>query len=250
MVGSWIGSALEGADEWALIGGPPCQAYSVVGRSRRTREALVDFEKDEKHFLYRVYLRIIRQFRPSVFVMENVKGMLSSRHGGSRIFDRILADLSVPADGLSYRIRSFVVPGEGDSLKPMDFVIESERFGVPQSRHRVILFGIRSDLAEITPELREKPHRFVIRPSQNPVTVAQVLNDLPPLRSRLSRETDSANAWLWAVREATRSLAGWKSVAKERAGMPPRCCTCGFRYGPCFVSLSFSLAVHCLRRAA
>lgn len=77
-----------------------------MGRSRRTREALVDFEKDEKHFLYREYLRIIQQFRPFVFVMENVKGMLSSKHGGTRIFDRILADLSVPADGLSYRIHA------------------------------------------------------------------------------------------------------------------------------------------------
>ncbi len=215
-VDGWIESALEGADEWVLIGGPPCQAYSIVGRSRRTREALVDFEKDEKHFLYREYLRIIQQFRPSVFVMENVKGMLSSRHGGTRIFDRILSDLSAPADGLSYQIRSFVVPGEGDTLKPMDFVIESERFGVPQSRHRVILFGIRSDLAGKTPELREKPHRFVIQPSQNLVTVAQVLNDLPPLRSHLSREPDSTDAWLSAVREAARSLSGWKCVGRAQ----------------------------------
>jgi DNA (cytosine-5)-methyltransferase 1 len=215
-VDRWIESALDGADEWVLIGGPPCQAYSVVGRSRRTKQALVDFEKDEKHFLYKEYLRIIQQFRPSVFVMENVKGMLSSRHGGSLIFDRILSDLSVPADGLSYQIRSFVVPGESDTLKPMDFVIESEQFGVPQSRHRVILFGIRSDLANRTPELKEKPHRFVLQPSEKLVTVAQVLNDLPPLRSRLSREPDSPDAWLSAVREAARSLTGWKSVARSQ----------------------------------
>ncbi len=215
-VDSWIGNALEGADEWVLIGGPPCQAYSVVGRSRRTKQALVDFEKDEKHLLYREYLRIIQQFRPSVFVMENVKGMLSSQHGGSLIFDHILSDLSAPADDLSYQIRSFVVPGESDTLKPMDFVIESERFGVPQSRHRVILFGIRSDLASRTPELKEKPHRFVLQPSEKLVTVAQVLNDLPPLRSRLSREPDSADAWLLAVREATKSLTGWKSVARNQ----------------------------------
>jgi DNA (cytosine-5)-methyltransferase 1 len=215
-VDRWIESALEGAEEWVLIGGPPCQAYSVVGRSRRTNEALVDFEKDEKHFLYKEYLRIIQQFRPSVFVMENVKGILSSQHGGSPIFDRILADLSAPADGLSYQIRSFVVPGEGDTLKPMDFVIESERFGVPQSRHRVILFGIRSDLASKSPELKERPHRFVLQPSEKLVTVAQVLNDLPPLRSRLSKEPDSADAWLSAVREATRSLTGWKSMARNQ----------------------------------
>ena len=215
-VDGWIESALKGSDEWVLIGGPPCQAYSVVGRSRRTREAIEDFEKDEKHFLYKEYLRIIQRFKPSVFVMENVKGMLSSKHGGSRIFDRILADLSAPAENLSYQIRSFVVPGDGSVLKPMDFVIESERFGVPQSRHRVILFGIRSDLASRTPELTERPRRFVIQPSEKLVTVEQVINDLPPLRSRLTREPDSAETWLWAVRGATRSLSGWKSVAKDR----------------------------------
>ena len=215
-VDGWISKALGGADEWVLIGGPPCQAYSIAGRSRRTREALVDFEKDEKHFLYKEYLRIIQGFRPSIFVMENVKGMLTSQHGGSSIFERILADLSAPAEDLSYQIRSFVVPGEGNTLKPKDFIIESERFGVPQSRHRVILFGIRSDLAARTTELREKPRRFIISPSQNPVTVAQVLNDLPALRSRLSKEPDSDEAWLAAVRAATTSLAGWDSVAKKK----------------------------------
>jgi DNA (cytosine-5)-methyltransferase 1 len=214
-VDGWIKKALGDADEWVLIGGPPCQAYSLAGRSRRTREALADFEKDEKHFLYKEYLRIIQRFRPSVFIMENVKGILSSQHGGSLIFERILADLSAPAEGLSYQIRSLVVPGEGDSLDPRDFIIKSERFGVPQSRHRVILFGIRSDLASGTPELHERPQRFVIHPSGKPVTVAQVINDLPPLRSRLSKEPDSDEAWLSAVREASRLLAGWDSVAKK-----------------------------------
>lgn len=214
-VDGWIMKALNGADEWVLIGGPPCQAYSLAGRSRRSREALAEFEKDEKHFLYKEYLRIIQRFRPSVFVMENVKGILSSQHGGSLIFERILADLSMPTDGLSYQIRSFVVPGEGDTLDPKDFVIEAERFGVPQCRHRVILFGIRSDLADKTLELREKPQRFVIHPSENLVTVAQVLNDLPPLRSRISKEQDSHDVWLAAVREATKSLAGWDSDAKK-----------------------------------
>lgn len=215
-VDAWIESALGDATEWALIGGPPCQAYSVAGRARRSREALVEFEKDEKHFLYKEYLRIIQRFGPSVFVMENVKGILSSQHGGSPIFDRILADLSAPADGLSYQIRSFVVPGTADTLQPKDFIIESERFGVPQSRHRVILFGIRSDLAARTPELHDKPQRFVIRPSQNLVTVQEVLNDLPPLRSRLSKEPDSNEAWYSAVSETGRLLADWDGTPKKK----------------------------------
>ena len=85
----WISKALSGASEWVLIGGPPCQAYSVAGRARRTRETLEEFESDEKHFLYKEYLRIIREFRPTIFVMENVKGILSSQHSGSHIFQQI-----------------------------------------------------------------------------------------------------------------------------------------------------------------
>ncbi|XLZ69059.1 DNA cytosine methyltransferase [Massilia sp. SR12] len=215
-VDGWIQAALNGENEWVLIGGPPCQAYSLAGRARRTRETVEQFEGDEKHFLYKEYLRIIRRFRPSVFVMENVKGILSSTHGGSLIFERILADLSAPADGLRYQIRSLVVPGTGDELAPKDFIIESERYGVPQNRHRVILFGIRSDLADRTPELKTQPRRFIINPSRNPVTVKQVLNDLPPLRSRISKEPDSNETWLSAVSEASKLLAGWDGIPKEK----------------------------------
>jgi len=208
-IDSWIAKVLDGAGEWVLIGGPPCQAYSVAGRSRRAKEDAIVFESDKRHFLYTEYLRIIRRFGPSVFVMENVKGILSSKHGGSPIFDRILADLASPGDGLEYRIRSFVV--EGDDLVPQDFVIESERFGVPQNRHRVILFGIRSDLADAAPTLARQPERFVLEASPRPVGVKAALSGLPPLRSRLSREPDSQDAWLSALKTATESLKGWRS---------------------------------------
>jgi len=210
-IDAWISTALKDADEWVLIGGPPCQAYSLAGRSRRTKETTVEFEKDEKHFLYKEYLRTIRNFKPSVFVMENVKGILSSTHSGSLIFERILADLSSPGDGLEYRIRSFTVPEQGGELRPKDFVIEAERFGVPQNRHRVILFGIRSDLADGTQALSEQPGRFVLTPSPKPVGVAEALSGLPPLRSRLSREPDSHKKWLSALKKATEGLKMWRS---------------------------------------
>jgi len=202
-IDAWISEALKGADEWVLIGGPPCQAYSIAGRSRRTRETTADFEKDEKHFLYKEYLRIIRCFSPSVFVMENVKGILTSKHGGSPIFGRILADLAAPGGDFEYRIRSFTVPMQGGDPEPNDFVIEAERFGVPQCRHRVILFGIRSDLADGTPALAEEPRRFVLTPARKPVGVAETLSGLPPLRSRLSQEPDSHESWLSALESAT-----------------------------------------------
>jgi DNA (cytosine-5)-methyltransferase 1 len=212
-VDAWITSALNGANEWALIGGPPCQAYSVAGRSRRTstKEDLEKFENDEKHFLYKEYLRVIRKFAPSVFVMENVKGILTSTHKGSPIFQQILADLSSPGNGLEYRIRSFVVNGEGAELDPSDFVIHSERYGVPQSRHRVILFGIRADVAARAIRQKGADHRYALSPTKERLGVTQALSGLPPLRSRLSKGMDSHKAWLDAVQQAQSGLKGWRS---------------------------------------
>lgn len=217
-IDKWIEQALCGANEWALIGGPPCQAYSIAGRSRRTKEATDVFESDEKHLLYKEYLRIIQKFRPSIFVMENVKGILSSTHGGSGIFGRILNDLSSPIDGLEYRIRSFVVPGQGNEINPNDFIIESERFGLPQRRHRVILFGIRSDLADGNAALTCFPEQFVLNPSTNTVSVAEALSGLPPLRSRLSREADTHAAWLATLKSAERELRLWQGGGRTDIG--------------------------------
>ncbi len=71
-----IEKALGGSKNWVLIGGPPCQAYSLVGRSRNKGIEGYVPEEDKRHFLYREYLRIISKHWPSVFVMENVRGIL------------------------------------------------------------------------------------------------------------------------------------------------------------------------------
>ncbi len=203
-IDSWIGEAIGESDPWVLIGGPPCQAYSVIGRSRRRGMDLKHIEEDKRHFLYREYLRIIRKFHPTVFVMENVKGILSSTHDGSLIFERILKDLSKPGRDLEYEIRSFVIPHGGDHPEPKDFIIEAERFGVPQMRHRVILFGVRRDH-------QSRKHRQ-LQPASNQVSVLQALSGLPELRSRLSREPDSFNAWLNVLEMGPKALAGWKNT--------------------------------------
>lgn len=202
---SRIRRAVGDAADWLLIGGPPCQAYSLAGRARRANDE--NFEADEKHFLYREYLRIIRMHAPPVFVMENVKGLLSSHHGGSPMFSRILADLSAPTRGLSYEVRSLVRRDDVFDLKPEDFLIESERHGIPQTRHRVILLGVRSDLA----------HRQsgLLVETGTPVTVGQVLAGLPRIRSKLSRGADSVEAWREAVRSAPSAVRGW-GVGGER----------------------------------
>lgn len=195
-----IRDALNGKETWVLIGGPPCQAYSLAGRSRRANDK--DFHKDEKHFLYKEYLRIIQVHKPTIFVMENVKGLLSSKHSGNPMFEKIIADLSSPADGLEYEIRSFTKKGNSDSLEPGDYLIHSERYGIPQSRHRVILLGVRKG--------QGVPQHQLLEPVSRPVTVRQTIEDLPRIRSRLSRG-ESLEAWRKAVQAAPAYVKGWRA---------------------------------------
>jgi DNA (cytosine-5)-methyltransferase 1 len=189
-----IDSALRAAcaDEFVLIGGPPCQAYSLVGRARRTNDE--KFEEDHKHFLYREYLQIVARFRPAIFVMENVPGLLSATHKGQRMFQRICDDLR----GAGYDLHPLGAPEtstlrlEGYDDDPKAFVVRAEEFGVPQSRSRVFIIGIRSDL-NLTPKRLVRP-----RPTKL-VTVGDVIGDLPRIRSRLSREPDTVEAWRSAI---------------------------------------------------
>jgi DNA (cytosine-5)-methyltransferase 1 len=192
---------LDTRKPWVLIGGPPCQAYSIVGRARNKGNLEYKAEDDHRHFLYREYLRIIQSKKPAVFVMENVKGILSSKVGGEQIFPQILKDLADPDLALGgtvesenrYRICSLVtddVYESGDDPLKLDlnnFVIRAENYGVPQSRHRVILVGVSE-------RYLKGLHEHKLKPSKGP-TVEQMIGTLPPLRSTLSRGNDSADAW-------------------------------------------------------
>jgi DNA (cytosine-5)-methyltransferase 1 len=184
---------------WVLIGGPPCQAYSLVGRARNRGKIEYRAEDDHRHFLYKEYLRIIQKYRPAVFVMENVKGILTATVGGKKIFETILEDLSDPdkamhmaASGSGYRIHSltcatsYSAKDDPGKIDVHDFVIKAEQHGIPQARHRVILIGVREGICLGNPGLIEKA---------NEVTVERVIGSLPKLRSRLSKEPDSSHAW-------------------------------------------------------
>lgn len=180
-----------------LIGGPPCQAYSVVGRSRNRGEADYVAEEDHRHFLYREYLHVIAEFRPAVFVMENVKGILSSRVNDGHIFQRIMCDLKRPglADHsrtpLEYVLLPLAAPGSSSAPEPEDFILKAEEFGIPQARHRVIILGIRRDVHD------KMKGRHGLAAS-TPPTVQQSLDDLPSLSPQISRRGEGM-AWLDAL---------------------------------------------------
>ncbi len=194
-------------DDTVVIGGPPCQAYSIVGRARAKGIAGYRPEKDHRHFLYRDYLRILAMASPAVFVMENVKGILSSQVNGSNIFPRILEDLTHPGKALRkdpgprYKIYSLVErQPELCNLADGNYIIASEHYGIPQTRHRVILLGVREDLKKVP---------AILRPANRMFTVADSIRDLPMVRSGLTRERDSAEAWHEYIRQYS------KSVSKE-----------------------------------
>jgi len=191
-----IAAAIGSAKHWVLIGGPPCQAYSMVGRAR-----VGGLKKtDKRAYLYEQYLRILAKFRPTLFVMENVKGILSAKIDNLSMFDKILEDLRRIDPGHNqptvinsgYEIHSFV-PNEvkkGSQTKT-DFVIRCETFGLPQSRHRVILLGIRNDYKCVVPtKLKPRP----------PLAAAKVLRGLPRLRGGITKVADDHNSWLECLR--------------------------------------------------
>jgi DNA (cytosine-5)-methyltransferase 1 len=188
-----------------LIGGPPCQAYSLAGRSRNKGNEDYVFEKDARTRLYIEYLQMLADFRPAVFVLENVKGMLSSKYDGNNVFERIAEDLREPVRALHREGRSVrgwertrytlrplaaqsLFPTDGD---PRNYVIHCERFGIPQARHRVVIVGVRQDL--------DASKLLPLSASAVEVSLGQVIGDLPRLRSGLSKDQDGRDEWKAAI---------------------------------------------------
>ncbi|MGZ3754872.1 MAG: DNA cytosine methyltransferase [Mucilaginibacter sp.] len=215
-----IKEVLKGEKNFILIGGPPCQAYSLVGRSRRQEFETLN-EDDPRVYLYREYYRILAVHAPPVFIMENVKGMLSAKVKEGSVFNQIIQDLKNPFEAYiklqgkeelpykppGYKIYSLVKPHKKDLLgkdifEPRDFIIKSEEYGIPQTRHRVILLGIRDDL-DITPGTLKK--------APAPISVGDVINSLPSLRSGVSKEEDSTDKWLALLQQSVQDGV-WRNV--------------------------------------
>ena len=166
-------------DRTVLIGGPPCQAYSLVGRARnRGTEGYVP-EQDSRHFLYREFLKVLEELQPAAFVMENVKGMLSSSVDGSLIARTILKDLETASSGYTLIPLATNRKDSTETNKPGDFVIKAEEHGIPQARHRVIIVGFR------TPLLAQHRLNDILALAQIPVRPAAIVKDVLTGMSRL-----------------------------------------------------------------
>ena len=208
----------EHGERTVLVGGPPCQAYSVIGRSRNAGNTRYNAADDHRQSQYEQYVRVLRQLRPAVAVMENVKGMLSARQNGEPIFRRVLRRLRHAGGTDAYRLFALgsrsTAPPPGEELQPADFLVHADAHGVPQARHRVFVVCVRRDVAETLPEqLAPRLERQYERVSLN-----DLIGAMPKLRSRLSHG-DDPRTWQAAVRSACELIAANRpamSRAEER----------------------------------
>lgn len=203
---------LQKFDDTILIGGPPCQAYSLVGRARANGKRDYVPEDDERHYLFREYISVLDRLRPAAFVMENVKGMLSSTVESRRVFEMLTDDLSSLGTQQGHLYELFAIRVENgratlrQALKPSDYVIKAEEFGVPQRRHRVIIIGIRGDLSS-------RASTTSVAVSGKYRTVHDVIGSLKRLRSGISGSGDSFEKWHQYVRESAEILTSTSDVA-------------------------------------
>lgn len=133
-----------------LVGGPPCQAYSLVGRSVSGAKV----SKDPRNYLYKLYVRFLEEFKPKVFVFENVTGLLSASKG---LYFNSLKD--------SLRKAGYQTKTE---------VLTASDYGVLQNRKRIVIIGIRSDLKQAS----LYPEKVLL---SNNYCVNDILSDLPLL---------------------------------------------------------------------
>ncbi len=131
-----------------IIGGPPCQAYSLVGRARSND----DMEKDPRNILYLRYCEIINHYKPKMFVFENVQGLYTAGDG------KYYKDLKEQLDIIGYEVK--------------DQLLNFEDYGVLQNRKRVILIGWKKGSNKHYPNFNKIKQSY---------TIKDLFDDLPSL---------------------------------------------------------------------
>lgn len=167
-----IETAVKKQEVDIIIGGPPCQAYSSLGRAKDDN-AMRD---DPRNYLFESYVKVLNRYLPKFFVFENVTGMLTAKIHGEHIVNKIVGALSE-----NYKVK----------FDPKINVLNSANYGVPQIRKRVIIIGVRKDI-DIEPE---EMYAGIIKTNFDPemteeqktglkkyVTVRDAIGELPAVK--------------------------------------------------------------------
>lgn len=149
-----------------IIGGPPCQAYSIAGRVRDEN----GMRDDYRNYLFESYIKVLERYQPKVFIFENVPGILSAKPGDRNIIEIIQ--------------ESFAEAGYCLLENLSEAIIDFTEYGVPQNRKRMIIFGVRRDYFGEEAEVIVKKFYAEVLPkykSKKKKTVLDAIGDLPKL---------------------------------------------------------------------
>lgn len=151
-----IDDELNGKKVDVIIGGPPCQAYSIAGRARDPH----GMKRDQRNFLYKYYVEFLKRYEPDVFVFENVPGILSAKNG-------------IHLENIFKAIRK---AGYELSLPPNKYnVLNAKNFNVLQDRKRVIIIGWKKELNLSYPIFEEAHSEYEV--------LKDLFSDLKPLKN-------------------------------------------------------------------
>ncbi len=158
-----------------IIGGPPCQAYSIAGRVRDEN----GMKNDYRNYLFEHYLNVVNRYRPQIFVFENVPGILSAMPNGTPITELIKDGF----DGIGYEIV--------DDLRRA--VVNASDYSVPQNRNRVVIVGVRKDASSNVQALLNKFYTELLPKyrGEKKITVEDAIGDLPPCEPYFDSEHHS-----------------------------------------------------------
>lgn len=152
-----------------IIGGPPCQAFSTVGRAQDPN----GMQDDPRNFLFESYMKILNYYLPKIFIFENVKGLLTAHPKGLNIYQIIMDKMSE-----NYNV----------IRDPNVTLLNAANYGVPQERERLIIIGIRKDINYKINDLYSLIKKTHYLPNQENHaglkkyrTVRNAISDLPKL---------------------------------------------------------------------
>lgn len=149
-----------------IIGGPPCQAYSIAGRVRDKH----GMKNDYRNYLFESYVKVVTHYKPKAFVFENVPGILNAKPTG----EPIIKTIQQAFDDAGYVVLADLSRA----------IIDFSEYGVPQNRSRVIILGLSKEVfGERTKDLLESFYSTLL-PSfkqKNKKTVRDAIGDLPKL---------------------------------------------------------------------
>lgn len=193
-----------------IIGGPPCQAYSVAGRVRDEH----GMEDDYRNFLFEHYLSIVDRYRPDLFIFENVPGILSAAPHGKKVSEIIPKEFAK---------KGYIITNDLPNA-----IVNAADYNVPQNRKRVIMVGINKEVfggIDIQAMLKDFYENILPSHKGKIITVRQAIGDLPKLEAywdeehhskRISHSTPSCDlTWHQPRYSNTRDMDTYKTLAED-----------------------------------